>query len=156
VGEVEIGLYRLGGGQGENRGVGLGQAKTLVVHKEKSVLLKRGGGERSAVVVLHQMVVAHGAEGGGVHRAVAQKFVDRAMKPAGAGVRDDVDLAAAGAAHVGGVTAGFDLEFFDRVGRGTEVLRVEGRIGVGGAVEQEEIGVRPGAAGNHGRTLYGA
>src|SRR4030095_9566754 len=68
----------------------------------------------------------------------------------------DVDLPAAGAAHVGGVAAGFDLKFFDGVGRWAEILRIESRVGVGGAVEQKEICVGACAADDDSRTLAGA
>ena len=60
----------------------------------------------------------------------------------GAAARYDVDLSSACAAHIGCVTAGFYLELHDRIWRRTEVLRVECRIGIGRAVEQEEVCVR--------------
>src|SRR5437762_2946519 len=92
------------------------------------------------------MIVAHGAKRAGIHGAVTQKFVDRAVVLAGAGMGDDVDLAAACSAHVRGVTAGFHLEFLYGIGRGAQVLRVERGIRVGRAVEEKEIGVWAAAA----------
>src|SRR5882762_2177793 len=96
------------------------------------------------------MIVAHRAKRAGVHSAVTQKFVDCAVVLAGARMGDDVDLAAAGSAHIRGVAAGFHLEFLYGIGGGAEILRVEGGIGVGRAVEEEKIGVWA-AAANHNR-----
>ena len=99
------------------------------------------------------MIVAHGFESAGIHGAVAKKLVDSSVVLAGTGMRDDIDLAAAGAAHVGGVAAGFHLKFLHGIGRRAEVLRVEGGIGVGGAVEEEIVRVRTGAANHYSGPL---
>ena len=71
----------------------------------------------------------------------------------GAAAGYDIDLSAAGSAHVGGVTAGFDLELHDCIGRWTQVLGVERGIRVGYAIEQEEVGIRAAASGYDGRAL---
>src|SRR5712672_3976601 len=102
------------------------------------------------------MIVSHRAKGAGVHGAVTQKFVDRSVVLAGAGMGDDVDLAAAGSAHIRGVAAGFHLEFFYAIGRGAQILRVEGGIGVGRAVEEKEIGVWAAASDDNRGALSGA
>src|SRR5262249_49017439 len=99
------------------------------------------------------MVVAHGTEGGGVDGAVPQKFVCRTVELTGAGVGDDVDLTASGTTHVRGVAAGLYLKFLDGVRRRAEILRVEGWVGVGRAIEQKEVGVGPRAANHHSGTL---
>src|SRR5712675_224393 len=102
------------------------------------------------------MIVAHRAKGACVHGAVAQKLVDRSVVLAGAGMGDDVDLAAACSAHVRGVAAGFHLEFFYGIGGGAQVLCVESRIRVGGAIEEEKIGVWAAAADHDCGALSGA
>jgi hypothetical protein len=61
-----------------------------------------------------------------------------------------VDLASAGAAQLGGVASGLYLKFTDSVGRETEILRVERGVGIGGAVDQEIVGVWPVAADAQG------
>src|SRR5258708_14844224 len=92
------------------------------------------------------MIVAHRAKGAGVHGAVTQKLVDRSVVLAGAGMRDDVDLAAACSAHVRGVAAGLHLEFLYGVGGGAEILRVEGVIRGGRPVKEETLCVCAAAA----------
>ncbi len=99
------------------------------------------------------MIVAHGCEGTGVHGAVAEKFIDGAVVVVGAGAGDDVDLAAPGTSHVSGVAAGDHLELHHRVGRWAEVLGVERGVGVGRAVQKEEVGVVASASDDHGRAL---
>ena len=74
---------------------------------------------------------------------------------AGAGAGDDVDLAATGSAHVGRVTAGFHLKLLHRIGRSAEVLRAEGGVGVGGAVEKEVVRIGATSADADGRSLTG-
>ncbi len=91
-----------------------------------------------------------------VHRAVAQKFISGAVELISARARDDIDLAAAGAAHFRGVAARLHFEFLHGIGGGTEVQRVEGRIGVGCAVEKEIVGVGAVAADADGGALAGA
>src|SRR6266851_6891790 len=141
------------GGDGQNLRVGLGKAKAIIVDEEKSFLSDERTAEGSAKIVLHQVIVANGLEGAGIHGAIVEKFVNRSVKLIGAGMRDDIDLAAAGASHVRGVAAGFDLKFLDGIGRRTEVLRVEGGIGVCGPVEQEKVRVGASATEDHGRAL---
>jgi len=101
------------------------------------------------------VIVAHRGKRAGIHRAVAKKFVDSAVELAGAGVCDDIDLTAAGAAHVRGVAAGFNLKFANGVWRGTEILRVECGIGVGGTIEKEKIGVGAATSNDNRGTLAG-
>src|SRR6266404_2524072 len=101
------------------------------------------------------MIVAHRAKGAGVHGAVTQKFVDCAVVLAGARMGDDVDLAAASSAHVRRVAAGFHLEFLYGIGRGAQVLCIEGGIRVGRAVEEEKISVWPAAADHDCGALSG-
>ena len=72
------------------------------------------------------------------------------MELAGARRGHDVDLAAARAAHLGRVAAGLHLELLHRVRRRAEVLGVEGRVRIGGAVQQEVVRVRPVAADRDG------
>src|SRR5579862_7213199 len=102
------------------------------------------------------MVVPHGGERTGVYGAIAQEFVNRAVVLIGPRAGDDVDLATAGTSHVGCIAAGLYLELHYGVGRGAEILRVEGRVGVGRAVKQEEVGVGASAADHDGRALAGA
>src|SRR6267154_2619050 len=101
------------------------------------------------------MIVAHRAKGAGINSAVTQKFVDCAVVLAGARMGDDVDLAAACSAHVRGVAAGFHLEFLYGVGGGAQILRVEGGVGVGRAVEEEKVGVWAAAADHDCGALSG-
>src|SRR6266403_829874 len=68
-------------------------------------------------------------------------------------MRDDIDLAAAGASHIGGVAARFHLKFLDRIRRRAQVLRVESGIRLCGAVEQEEVSVWTAATDDHGGAL---
>src|SRR5258707_14793055 len=68
-------------------------------------------------------------------------------------MRDDIDLAAAGASHIGGVAARFHLKFLDRIRRRAQVLRVESGIRVCGAVEQEKVRVWTAATDDHGGAL---
>ena len=109
--------------------------------------------EGRSEVVLHQMIVSHGAKGARVHRSVAKKLVDRAVILVGTRVRDNVDLTAACAAHVRRVAAGFHLEFFYRVRRRAQVLGVEGRIRVGRPVQQEKVRIGATAANDNRRAL---
>src|SRR5580765_1137122 len=102
------------------------------------------------------MIVAHGPKRGRIHGAVAQEFIGRSMEPIGSAARDNVYLSPARSSHVGCVAAGFNLELHDRVGRRTQVLGVEGRVGIGGAIEQEEVGVWSIAANPNRGTLPGA
>ena len=95
------------------------------------------------------MIVSHRRKGAGIHCAVAEKFVNRSVVLAGAGMRDDIDLAAACASHIGGVAARFHLKFLDRIGRRAQVLRIKGGIGVCGAVEQEKVRIRAAATDDH-------
>src|SRR6266436_8213221 len=74
---------------GQNLGVRLRQAQALIIDKEKCLLPDERTAERSAKIVLHQVIVAHGREGAGIHRTVAEKFVYRSVILTGAGVRDD-------------------------------------------------------------------
>src|SRR5258708_9179347 len=138
---------------GQNLCVRLRQAQALVIDKEKCLLPDERTAERSAEIVLHQVIVAHGREGAGIHRTVAQKFVYRSVILTVAKVRDDINLAAAGAAHVRSVTAGFHLKFFTRIGQRTQLLRVERGIGVCGAVEQKKVRVGATATNDHGGAL---
>ena len=57
-------------------------------------------------------------------------------------MRHDIDLPTARASHIGGVTARFHLKFFDGIWRRAQVLRIERRIGICGAVEQEKVRIR--------------
>ena len=114
-----------------------------------------GSAERSAKIVLHQVVVAHGIERGGVEGAIAQKFIGGAMKLVRAGARHNVDLTASGAAHLGGVASGLHLEFLHCIGRRTEIESVECRVGIGGAVEQEVVRVGPISSYAHSGALPG-
>jgi hypothetical protein len=145
-------------GNGEDLGVRLRKTETFVIHKEEclAILAEQRAPERRAVVVLHEVIVAHRAEGAGIHRAVAQEFVSGAVVLVRPRARDDVDLTAASAAHVGGVAAGLDLELHHGVGRGAQVLGVKGWIGVGGAIEQKEVGIGTRAADDYCRSLSGA
>ena len=68
-------------------------------------------------------------------------------------MRDDIDLAAAGASHIGRVAARFHLKFLDRIGRRAQVLRIKRGIGICGAVQEEEVRIRPAAADHHGGAL---
>ena len=73
-------------------------------------------------------------------------LVDRSSHLERARLGDDVDLAGAGAAELGGVGAGLDLEFANRVGRQADHERVERWIGVDRAVEEVDVRIRPAAA----------
>ena len=55
---------------------------------------------------------------------------------------DDVDLTAARPSHLGRIAAGLYLEFVNRIRRRAEILGIEGRFGVGDAVQQKVIGIR--------------
>ena len=55
--------------------------------------------------------------------------------------------------HVRRVAARFHLKFFHGVGRRTQILRVEGRIGIGRAVQQEKVRIRAAAADDNGGAL---
>src|ERR1017187_7642483 len=88
-----------------------------------------------------------------VEGSVADKVIERAVILAGARARDDVDLASTGAAHVRRIAGSLHLEFLHRVRRGTEVLRVKGRVGVDRAIQQKVIGVGAIAANRDGGAL---
>ncbi len=89
----------------------------------------------------------------GVQRTVAEEFVGGAVKAAGAGTGDDVDLPATGAAHVRRVAAGLYLELLHGVGRSAEVLCAECWIGISGPIEQEVVCVGATAANRDRRSL---
>ena len=89
----------------------------------------------------------------GVHIAVAQELVGRAVEMAGPGAGDDIDLAASCSAHLGRITARLDLELLHRVGRRAQILGAEGRVGVGGAVEQKVICIGAASADAYRRPL---
>ena len=77
------------------------------------------------------------------------------MKIRGALAGDDVDLTAPGAAQFGQVTAGLDLKLLHGIQRQTQVHRIEGRIRVGYAVQQEIVRVGTVAADGDGGGLAG-
>ena len=152
---AEVALDFSESGDGKDLSIRLREAEAFIIHEEKGSLVfaEKWATEGSAEIVLHQVIVTHGLERAGIQRAVAEKFVGGAMILARPGAGDDVDLSAARAAHVSGVAAGDDLELHHGIGRGAEILRVEGWVGVGGAVKQEEVSVRTGAADYDGRAL---
>ncbi len=112
--------------------------------------------EGRAEIVLDEVVVAHRLEWAGIHGAIAEKLVDRAVIVARPRAGDDVDLAAAGTAHVSGIAAGDDLELHHRVRGGAQVLCIECGVCIGSAIEQEEVGIRTCAADDDCGTLSGA
>ena len=134
----------------ERLSIGLRGAEAFIVHEEEGFFADERTADGATKLVLHEMIVAHRAEAARVHGTVAEEFVSGAVEFAGAGMSNDVDLTAACAAHVGGVAAGFDLKLLNRVRRWAEVLGIEGGIGIGGAVEQEEIGIGASAADDDG------
>src|SRR6266852_8425014 len=92
--------------------------QSLVVEEEESLLVssQQRPPKRGAKIVLHQMIVAHRRKRSRIHRAVAKKLIRRSVILIGPPAGHDIDLSAARSAHVGRVTAGFDLELHDRVG----------------------------------------
>ena len=142
-------------GHSQNLRVRLRQTEAFVVQKKESVLSDEGASEGGSEVVLHQMIVSHGAKGARIACAVAKKLIDRSVVLVGTRVRDNVDLTPACASHIRRVAAGFHLEFFYRVRRGAQVLGVEGRIGVGRPVQQEKVRIRATAANDNRRALAG-
>ena len=90
-----------------------------------------------------------------IKSAVTQKFIDSAVKLVGTGAGHDVHLASAGPAHLRGVAAGLHFELLHRVGRRTEVQSIEGRVGIGGAIEQKIICVGTIAPDAHRGALSG-
>ena len=77
------------------------------------------------------------------------------MELVGAGAGHDVDLSAAGTAHLGGITSGLYFEFLHRIGGRAQVEGVECRVGIGGAVEQKIVRIGPVAADAYRGTLPG-
>ena len=144
LGEVPVDFSQRG--HGVNHGVRHGMAKALIVHEEEGLGVRDGPAERSTKVVLHQVVVAHGIEGGGVERAIAQELVGGAVELVGAGTSHDVDLSAARSAHLGGIASGLYLELLHCIRGRTKVEGVERRVCIGGAVEQKIVRIRPVAA----------
>src|SRR5690242_1009486 len=97
-------------------------SQALVVDKEKAAVTNDWTTERSTEVVTHEMIrFVHLVERPRVEGVVAQKLVSSAVKLIRAAARDDVDLTAAGAADVGRVTSGLDLELLHAIRRRTEV-----------------------------------
>ena len=68
-------------------------------------------------------------------------------------MRHDIDLPTPSASHVGSVAARLDLKFLDGVWRRTQVLRIECRIGVRGAVQQEKVRIGTRATYHHSGPL---
>src|SRR5689334_16476885 len=81
------------------------------------------------------------------------ELIQRPVKLIRARMRDDVDLPSAGSSHVGGVTAGLNLEFLYRVGRGTQILRIERGIGIRSSVEQKIVSVGAITSNHYSRAL---
>src|SRR4029077_176337 len=129
-------------------------AEAFVIDKEKSLGVCDGTAEGRAKIILDKKLgAAHVAEGMGVHGAIAEKFVSGAVELIGACSRDDIDLAAARAAHFRGVAAGLHFELLHGVGRGAEVERVESGIRIGDTVEEEVVSVGAVAADADGGPL---
>src|SRR6266852_1722464 len=101
------------------------------------------------------MIATHGIEGMSIEGAVTQKFINSAVKLVGTGAGHDVHLASAGPAHLRGVAAGLYFELLHRVRRRTEVQSIEGRVGIGGAIEQKIICVRTITSNAHRGALSG-
>ena len=101
-------------------------------------------------------VARHFVEGTRIQRVIAQKLVDSAVELIAAGACHDVDLPAACTTHLRRVAAGFHFEFLHGVWGNAQILRVEGRVCIGRAVEQEIVGVGPVPTDADRRRLTGA
>ena len=111
----------------QNLRVRLHEPQAFVVDEEEGLLPSEyRTTERTAEFVLHQMIVPDRIKRAGIQRAIAQKFISRAVIFARSRTRHDVDLPSARASHIRGVTAGLHLEFFTASGDGLKfcVLKV--------------------------------
>src|SRR5882672_110403 len=88
----------------------------------------------------------HFVKGPGIEDIVAQELVSSSVELIRAGSSNDVDLPAAGSAHLGGIASRLHFEFLHRVRGGTKVESVECGISVRRAVQQKVIRVGPGTA----------
>ena len=151
AGHPEITVDFVCRGHGVNHAHRLCMAQPLVVEKEETTLTSDRTAERGPEIISHQMTRGvHVIEIACVENVVAQKLVRCSMKFVRAGARCDVDLAAAGAAHLGGVTSGHHLKFLHGVRRRAQVQSVECRIGIRCPIQQEVVCIRPIAANAHG------
>src|SRR5258707_2526723 len=115
-------------------------AETFIIDKEESFGVCDGTAEGRAKIILDEKFgAAHIAEGVSVHGAAAQEFVSGTVELIGAAPGDDIDLAAAGAAHFSGVAAGLPLEFLYGIGRVAESEGIDGGDGVARSVEEELV-----------------
>src|SRR3954464_7818284 len=100
---------------GVDHGVGLDVPQSLVINKKESAVTRDGTTDRSAKIISHQKIRAHVIKGVRVKDIVAQKLVSSPVEIVRSAARDNVDLPAAGAAHLGRVTSGLHLELLNRI-----------------------------------------
>ena len=123
----------------------------FVVEKEKALIPRDRTAERRPEIISHQMIRrVHIIKGAGVEHVVAQELVGRAVKFVRAGSGCDIDLPAAGATHLGGVTSAHHLKFPYAVRRRAQVQSIECGIGISCAIQQKIICIWAIAADAHG------
>src|SRR5262249_51886416 len=151
----EVAAAHLHGRHGRKIGLAVANPPSLIIAKEKHLVVADGPAPRAAELVLPgwrfwppvfvvEKVV-------GVERVVAQEFEGAAVKSVLARFDLDVDDAAARPPELGGVGAGLDFELFERVYAGEDDDRVQPRFIVVHAVEQEVVVARPHAVGRERR-----
>src|SRR6185312_13148869 len=99
--------------------------------------------ERDAIVVLDEVTApAHFVEGSCVQCVIAQELVHGSVEFTCARMRNNIDLAAARTAEFRGIATCLNLKLLNRIRRKADVLRVEGGICIGCAVNEEVVRVR--------------
>jgi len=132
-----------GGGDGEEALYGIAFAAAFKAEEEEDFVLADGAAEGEAVLVAFddgaRIAEAVVGEAIGVEDGVLMVVVSGAVEFVRAGLSNDVDGAAAGAAEFGGVGVGFEAELLDGVDGGADDDAVAIADGVGGTVEEDLV-----------------
>src|SRR5678815_1030780 len=117
--------------------------QSLVVREEKCFVSNDWTADRCPEVISDEMTGAHFVKRAGIESIIPQEFINGAVYVIRSTPRHNIDLTSTGSSHFSGIATGLDLELLNSVRRRTEIQRIEGRIGIGGAIEKEIVCVRP-------------
>ena len=146
--DVEDAVEHVRGGHGGLGGDGLADALAFIAEEEEGLIPQDGTANGGAEGVLFEgglFDAGRGEVGAGVGVLVADKLVGGAVELVGAGLGDDVDLAAGHAAVLGGVDAGEQAELLDDFNGRAEAGLGDAHVVVEDAVDGELVGDLAGA-----------